>query len=572
MIRLRQLVLENFLSHKNTVLSFDDEAYVILGENASGKTSILRGIFFALFGKDFVLDNKNISKIVNRESNKMSVSLTFVYRKNTYTIRRKYSVVRKKSEAELEKDGKLCALGVKNVKEFIENELGLDPNIFRNTVYVPQGEISKFFEVARKEKRQILNRLLGLEEIGEKHEKVKSVLNKLKSIEKLFLDKKESFKELEEETKKIEAEIEKISTLLDELEKEKEKEFKLLDSQENLLNRYLRKREEYKKLTESKRRLEEQLKKSIEELNRLNKKIEEIKKLESIVPQLEGKLKTLFPLKKIKAILEVVVEKKGEKEKLKAVLNEIKFIEGEIKEIFKKRRMRKGIKKLSNHYIVCGYGRMGEIICEELKTNNVPFVVVDKNEEMLKEREDILYIIGDATKDEILKEAGIERAKGIVSVLSTDAENLYVVLSARAMNPKLFIVARAAEEEAKNKLKIAGADRVVCPYHIGGLRIAQTLLRPNVVDFLEFVTRSEYLDIQIEEIEVSSKASFVGKSLGEAGIGKDLGVIIVGIKRADGRMEFNPSARTVINSGDILIVIGPRERLAFLTEIAAGED
>jgi voltage-gated potassium channel len=248
------------------------------------------------------------------------------------------------------------------------------------------------------------------------------------------------------------------------------------------------------------------------------------------------------------------------------------LVEGEIKEIFKKRRMRKGIKKLSNHYIVCGYGRMGEIICEELKTNNVPFVVVDKNEEMLKEREDILYIIGDATKDEILKEAGIERAKGIVSVLSTDAENLYVVLSARAMNPKLFIVARAAEEEAKNKLKIAGADRVVCPYHIGGLRIAQTLLRPNVVDFLEFVTRSEYLDIQIEEIEVSSKASFVGKSLGEAGIGKDLGVIIVGIKRADGRMEFNPSARTVINSGDILIVIGPRERLAFLTEIAAGED
>jgi len=247
------------------------------------------------------------------------------------------------------------------------------------------------------------------------------------------------------------------------------------------------------------------------------------------------------------------------------------LVEGEIHEVFRKRRMKKQIDKLREHYIICGFGRMGEIICNELKTSKVPFVVVDKDEEMFKDRDDIVYLVGDATRDEVLKEAGIERAKGLVSVLSTDAENLYVVLSARAMNPGLFIVARAAEEEAKSKLKRAGADRVVCPYHIGGLRIAQTLLRPNVVDFLEFATSSEYFDIQIEEIEVSPVASFVEKTLGEAGIGRDLGVIIVGIKRRDGKMVFNPSAQTLISPGDILIVIGPREKLEYLSTLAGGK-
>ncbi len=247
------------------------------------------------------------------------------------------------------------------------------------------------------------------------------------------------------------------------------------------------------------------------------------------------------------------------------------LVEGEIHEVFRKKRMKKDIEKLRDHYIICGFGRMGEIICQELKTSNVPFVVVDKEERLLKAKEGLLYLIGDATKDEVLKEAGIEKAKGLVSVLSTDAENLYVVLSARAMNPRLLIVARAAEEEAKSKLKRAGADRVICPYHIGGLRIAQTLLRPNVVDFLEFATRSEYFDIQIEEIEVSASASFVEKTLGEAGIGRDFGVIIVGIKRKDGSMVFNPSAKTIINPGDILIVIGPREKLQILSKLAEGE-
>jgi len=247
------------------------------------------------------------------------------------------------------------------------------------------------------------------------------------------------------------------------------------------------------------------------------------------------------------------------------------LIEGEIKEVFKKKKMKKEIDALKNHYIVCGYGRMGSILCKEFKANKVDFVVIEKFEENVKDKEEMLFIIGDATKDEVLKEAGIERAKGIITLLPSDAENLYVVLSARYLNPKIYIVARATDEEARIKLKMAGADKAICPYHIGGLRIAQSILRPNVLDFLEFATGSEYRDIQIEEILVSEKSVLIGKTLKESKIGKELGVIIIGIKRADGSVEFNPSANTFIKSGDILIVIGKSENLYTLSQIAKGE-
>ncbi len=247
------------------------------------------------------------------------------------------------------------------------------------------------------------------------------------------------------------------------------------------------------------------------------------------------------------------------------------LIEGEIKEVFKKKKMKKEISALKNHYIICGYGRMGSIICREFKINQVDFVVIEKFEEHIKDREDMLYIIGDATKDEILREAGIERAKGIITLLPSDAENLYVVLSAKFLNPKIYIVARATDEEARTKLKMAGTDRVICPYHIGALRIAQSILRPNVIDFLEFATGSEYRDIQIEEVSVSEKSELVGKTLQESQIGKKFEVIIIGIKRADGKIEFNPSATTLIKAGDTLIVIGKSEKLYTLSQVAKGE-
>ncbi|NOY40091.1 MAG: potassium channel protein [Nitrospirae bacterium] len=244
--------------------------------------------------------------------------------------------------------------------------------------------------------------------------------------------------------------------------------------------------------------------------------------------------------------------------------------EGEIQKAFGRRKLEKRLKSIKNHFIVCGYGRMGKIICNELKAKGVPFVVVEKEPPELDADEETVFVYGDATKDEILKQAGIEKARGLISVLSTDAQNLYVVLSARELNPSLFIVARAGEEGSGQKLLRAGADRVVSPYHIGGLRIAQTVLKPAVVDFLEFATRSGNLELQMEEIPVEGGSLIAEKTIHEAGVGRELGVIVVAIKRRDGDMKFNPVHNTLIKAGDTLIAIGETEKLKALEELAKG--
>lgn len=243
-------------------------------------------------------------------------------------------------------------------------------------------------------------------------------------------------------------------------------------------------------------------------------------------------------------------------------------IEGEIQEIFGRRKVEKKIKGMKDHNIVCGYGRMGKVICRELKEKGARFVVIEK--ERLPAGtfdEGMLFVWGDATKDETLKEAGIEHAKGLISVLPTDAENLYVVLSARVSRPELTIVARAGEEGSEQKLLRAGADRVVSPYYIGGLRIAHTLLKPAVVDFIEFATRSGNIDLQMEEIFVHESSGISGMTLDECGIGRELGIIIVAIKSSEGEMRFNPTFRTTINSGDILIALGEKTKLRVLEEM-----
>src|SRR5512139_2202097 len=201
------------------------------------------------------------------------------------------------------------------------------------------------------------------------------------------------------------------------------------------------------------------------------------------------------------------------------------MLEGEFEEIFGRKRLEKKIKELKDHFIVCGYGRMGKIICRELKEKNIPFVVIEKKPEALIGGQDVLLVEGDATRDEILKEVQIGRARGLISVLPTDAENLYVVLSARGLNPRLMIVARAGEEGSEQKLVRAGADRVVSPYYIGGLRIAHTVLKPAVVDFIEFATKSGNIDLQMEEITIQEKSGLVGLTLDDSGIGRDLGII-----------------------------------------------
>lgn len=243
-------------------------------------------------------------------------------------------------------------------------------------------------------------------------------------------------------------------------------------------------------------------------------------------------------------------------------------LEGELQEIFGRKRLEKKISELKNHYIVCGYGRMGKIICRELKEKNIKFVVIEKKPDALEERGDMLILEGDATRDEILRKVGIERAKGLISVLTTDAENLFVVLSARELNPKLFIVARAGEEGSEQKLMRAGADRVVSPYHIGGLRIAHTVLKPAVVDFIEFATKSGNIDLQIEEIPIREDSKLAGLTLDECGIGRELGIIIVAIKKPTGDMRFNPTFRTSIKAGDTLIALGEVSKLKILKDMA----
>lgn len=244
------------------------------------------------------------------------------------------------------------------------------------------------------------------------------------------------------------------------------------------------------------------------------------------------------------------------------------LMEGEFQEVLGRRRLEKKMKELRDHYIICGYGRMGKIIVRELKSEKVKFAVIEKNA-IIHEKEEAFLIIGDATQDELLKEVGIERAKGLITVLPTDAENLYVVLSAKGLNPNLFIVARAGEEGSEQKLLRAGADRVISPYHIGGLRIAHTVLKPAVVDFLELATQSGNIDLQLEEISIPDVSRFSGLSLDQCGFGKELGVIIVAIKKTSGDMQFNPTFRTLIEPGDTLIALGETSKLRVLEEMIA---
>ena len=244
------------------------------------------------------------------------------------------------------------------------------------------------------------------------------------------------------------------------------------------------------------------------------------------------------------------------------------ILEGELQQVFGRRKLEKRIKDLRNHYVICGYGRMGKIIAKELKNKGAKFVVIEK-QPAFHEKEEVLLIEGDATLDENLKEAGIEKAKGLISVLPTDAENLYVVLSARGLNPDLLIVARAGEEGAEQKLLRAGADRVISPYHTGGLKIAQTVLKPAVVDFIEFATKSGNIDLQMEEIPVPESSGLAGSSLDQCGIGRELGVIIVAIKKATGEMKFNPTFRTLIDAGDTLIALGEVSKLKILEDMTA---
>jgi voltage-gated potassium channel len=248
------------------------------------------------------------------------------------------------------------------------------------------------------------------------------------------------------------------------------------------------------------------------------------------------------------------------------------ILEGEVDRMMGTRKRERHIQKLRDHYIICGFGRMGRVILGELRRKGIPLVVVEGNEEVYREiDEEILAVHGDATQDTVLSRVGIQQAKGLISVVSSDAGNVYVTLTARGLNPGIFIVARAGDEGSESKLIRAGADKVISPYHIGGGRIAQAILRPAVVDFIELVTGSEHLDLQMEEVEVRPRSSICRVTLPESGIRQHFNIIIVAIKKSSGHMVFNPAPETILEEGDRLIALGGKENLEKLDLIARGE-
>jgi voltage-gated potassium channel len=246
------------------------------------------------------------------------------------------------------------------------------------------------------------------------------------------------------------------------------------------------------------------------------------------------------------------------------------FVSGQVRGDLWRQRMERTLAHVEDHTIVCGLGRMGRMVCTEFAALKMPFVVVDRDPAVFEgfALANGIPLVGDATTDEALRRAGVERARVLVTLAASDADNLYITMSARLLNEKLHIVARAEEEGAEKKLLRAGANRVVSPYVIGGHRVAQAVLRPAVIDFLELATREDYLELQIEEIEVHAGSALAGTSIKETGIRRDLGIIVVAVKRLDATMAFNPEPEMELRPGDILITLGHREQLERLEALA----
>ncbi|HEY5672303.1 MAG TPA: potassium channel protein [Malonomonas sp.] len=247
------------------------------------------------------------------------------------------------------------------------------------------------------------------------------------------------------------------------------------------------------------------------------------------------------------------------------------MVEGQLRKLLGRKKLQKKIRNLKDHYIICGYGRIGRLIARDFAAKPLPFIIVEQDIERCRQlaEANYLFVEGDATHDDILERAGIRQAKGLITAVTSDSANVYITLTARGINPELYILARASEDRADVKLMRAGADKVVSPYTIGASRMAQAVLRPSVVDFIDIATGTENLELQLEEIRVSADSPLVGKSLINSSIRKDLGIIIVGIKKAE-KMFFNPAPTTEIEAGDTLITLGEPPSIKNLELIALG--
>ncbi|MBI5085978.1 MAG: potassium channel protein [Acidobacteria bacterium] len=248
------------------------------------------------------------------------------------------------------------------------------------------------------------------------------------------------------------------------------------------------------------------------------------------------------------------------------------IIEFQFDNLLEKRRARKMIDKLERHYIICGFGRVGRGAAAELHQAGVPLVVVDRSEERVDWaiRNGYLACLGDSTRDETLRDARIAHAAGLIAALSTDADNLFAVISAKTLNPNIRVAARAAEEEAERKMRQVGADSVFAPYSMTGTRLAQSLLKPHVHRFLDFATTGIGIDVRIEQLEVSEGSDIAGRSLADLRVRSEMKVIVLAIRRSDGDMLFNPPADAVIERRDYLIVMGEPEPLRRLEARVTG--
>jgi voltage-gated potassium channel len=245
------------------------------------------------------------------------------------------------------------------------------------------------------------------------------------------------------------------------------------------------------------------------------------------------------------------------------------FVEGELRKVLGRRKLERQIAALQDHYIICGYGRIGHVIVKELTAAGIPLVVIDQSPAAIEALEAMgaLYLNMDATSDEALSSAGIERARGLVTAVSSDADNVFISLSAKGMRPDIFILARASDVKNESKLLRAGASRVVCPYQMGGRRMAEILHKPTVVDFLDQTMMHNALGLQMEEAIITENSPFIGKTVMSSNLRQEFGVIIVAIKRNSGEMIFNPGPHETFQAGDVIVVIGKMSELERMSQV-----
>jgi voltage-gated potassium channel len=252
------------------------------------------------------------------------------------------------------------------------------------------------------------------------------------------------------------------------------------------------------------------------------------------------------------------------------------MVEFELGSFFGKRRMEKEIAKMHNHFIICGAGRVGRRIAQEIISREMPLLIIERDPARVQWARDhgIPVVIGDASSEEILREAHLTQARGLASVVTSDAQNVYIVLTARGLAPDLYIISRASEEDAESKLKRAGASAVISPYHYAGASMARMMTRPNVQSFLDVALSSFSeggLNLQLEEIRVGPRSNLAGHTLGQASIREKLGIMVLAIRKGKGGLEFNPGPEHTIATGDFLIAFGEKSKLRELENMSAAD-